>query len=89
MRRLDSEGPLQNYMKALPAVSNWATSSQVIKAWVPSMLGGSAEQSVDEQSSMANTALSMMIKSKTYTKSFASITNRYGFSPERVSICGF
>ena len=71
-----SEGQLQSYMKALPAVTSWA-----------SMLGGSAEQSVGEQSSLANSALSM-IKEQDLYKSFAGVTNRYGFTPEQLVTVG-
>jgi hypothetical protein len=83
-----SEGQLQSYMKALPAVSNWASSQESLQDLdLASMLGGSADQSVDEQSSMANTALNM-IKEQDLYKSFASVTNSYGFSPEELISVG-
>ena len=83
-----SEGQLQSYMKALPAVSSWASSQDTLKSLdLASMLGGSAEQSVEEQSSLANSALSM-IKEQGLYKSFADITNRYGFSPEELVSVG-
>ncbi|MEL0649467.1 short-chain dehydrogenase [Pseudoalteromonas agarivorans] len=83
-----SEGQLQSYMKALPAVSSWASSQESLQDLdLASMLGGSADQSVDEQSSMANTALAM-IKEQDLYKSFASVTNSYGFSPEELVSVG-
>ena len=42
-----SEGQLQSYMKALPAVSSWASSQDSLKNLdLASMLGGSADQNV-------------------------------------------
>lgn len=83
-----SEGQLQSYMKALPAVSSWASSQESLQDLdLASMLGGSADQSVDEQSSMANTALNM-IKEQDLYKSFASVTNSYGFTPEELVSVG-
>ncbi|MEJ2913720.1 short-chain dehydrogenase [Pseudoalteromonas sp. C12FD-1] len=83
-----SEGQLQSYMKALPAVSSWASSQDSLKNLdLASMLGGSADQSVEEQSSLANSALNM-IKEQDLYKSFASVTNRYGFSPEELVSVG-
>ena len=83
-----NEGQLQSYMKALPAVTSWASSQESLKDLdLASMLGGSADQSVGEQSSLANSALSM-IKEQDLYKSFASVTNRYGFTPEQLVTVG-
>ncbi|MEL0655545.1 short-chain dehydrogenase [Pseudoalteromonas issachenkonii] len=83
-----NEGQLQSYIKALPAVTSWASSQESLKDLdLASMLGGSADQSVGEQSSLANSALSM-IKEQDLYKSFASVTNRYGFTPEQLVTVG-
>ncbi|MBH0059298.1 short-chain dehydrogenase [Pseudoalteromonas sp. SWXJZ94C] len=83
-----NEGQLQSYMKALPAVSSWASSQESLKDLdLASMLGGSADQTVGEQSSLANSALSM-IKDQDLYKSFEGVTSQYGFTPEQLVTVG-
>ena len=66
-----NEGQLQSYIKALPAVTSWASNQASLESLdLSSMLGASADQTVTEQSSLANSALSM-IKQQDLYKSFA------------------
>ena len=83
-----NEGQLQSYMKALPAVTSWASNQASLKCLdLASMLGASADQTVTEQSSLANSALSM-IKQQDLYKSFANVTGQYGFTPEQLIAVG-
>ena len=83
-----TEGDLLSYMKALPAVTSWASSQDALKnVDLGSMLGATADQTTAEQGALANTALNM-IKEQSLYKSFASVTTRYGFTPEQLISVG-
>lgn len=83
-----TEGDLQSYMKALPAVTSWASAQDSLKGLdLGSMLGASADQTTSEQGSLANSALSM-IKEQDLYKSFEGVTSRYGFTPEQLITVG-
>ncbi|GAA59109.1 short chain dehydrogenase [Pseudoalteromonas sp. BSi20652] len=83
-----TEGDLQNYMKALPAVTSWASAQDSLQGLdLGSMLGASADQTTSEQGSLANSALSM-IKDQDLYKSFEGVTSRYGFTPEQLITVG-
>ncbi|MEL0639763.1 short-chain dehydrogenase [Pseudoalteromonas aliena] len=83
-----NESQLQSYMKALPAVTSWANAQDSLKGVdLGNMLGASSDQTASEQSSLANSALSI-IKEQDLYKSFEELTNRYGFTPEQLITVG-
>ena len=79
-----TEKDLQGYMKALPAVVDWSQSQDSLKSMdLGSMLGGSEGGT----SAMALGALGM-IKDNDLYKEFATLTNKYGFTPEQLISVG-
>ena len=49
-----TEGDLQSYMKALPAITSWASSQDALKnVDLGSMLGATADQTTAEQGALA------------------------------------
>ena len=79
-----TENELQGYMKALPAVVDWSQNQDALKSMdLGSMLGGSEGGT----SAMALGALGM-IKDNDLYKEFATLTNKYGFTPEQLISVG-
>lgn len=79
-----TENELQGYMKALPAVVDWTKDQPALKNMnLASMLGNSESSS----GGMAMSALGM-IKDNDLYKQFATLTNKYGFTPEQLVSVG-
>ena len=79
-----TENDLQGYMKALPAIVDWSQNQDALKSMDLGSMLGSAESGT---SAMTFDALSTIKDSDLY-KEFATLTNKYGFTPEQLITVG-